>query len=321
MNGEEEYIEDDQPDLFDDTIDLADASAIDPEWIIKDLLPVGLTVIGAPPKTGKSLLAEAMLIGATGHITCNALPISFRNTIISGPGEIITTEATAGTLKKNIQTGLRVNKIDHGWVHICTKPHHLIMRCKKENPCAALLEHLERVKPRVVILDPFRDFHDGDENNSGDMVSVLLPLQEWANTPDENGHRKSVILVHHTTKPPAQERKGWEFSSFDLRGSGAIFGKADAVIVMTPSKGPGDITAPMKINAIFKQAEGWSAEVSLAVWDSPLTNGQIKLGDVDVILVNAFKSGMPAKDAAVSCGMEEKDVRFRWEILLKKGLL
>lgn len=56
---------------------------------------------------------------------------------------------------------------------------------------------------RLLVIDPLRQFHTGDENDSWAMTSVLQSLQTIA-----SGHRCAVMVAHHTNKSSTLNGQG-----------------------------------------------------------------------------------------------------------------
>jgi len=89
----------------------------------------------------------------------------------------------------------------------------------------------------VLIFDPLRNCHTGDENDSAAVARILRStacLQQTLNC--------SVILVHHERKPSRDSRAREDRTSpYALRGSTALYGGADAIVMA--------VACPMRANA------------------------------------------------------------------------
>lgn len=68
---------------------------------------------------------------------------------------------------------------------------------------------------RLVVLDPLRQFHAGDENDSASMTSLVQTLQSIASR-----HRCAVLISHHTSKSASMGGTGDQAGA--SRGSGAL---------------------------------------------------------------------------------------------------
>lgn len=309
--------------LDDDEVDLAEAAVSEPKWLIKNLLPVGLTILGAPPKSGKSLWS-LIFAGLVAKWDIRALPESMSITPQdAGHTLIIPAEASPGSLRVDMEHGLRMplTSTHEGVITVSDDVWRYFISLKQENPHEAIMNKIERydedgefIGPKLLIIDPLIDFHDADENSAGQMIKVLKPLRDWAMK-----HDCAVLLPHHTGKPLAENRKNYEYGSLDLRGTSAIFGKADAVLVITtPGEG---IVTPVKLRAIFKRGESYKSEIDLAVWNSKLLRGTEKIGDLDKMMVESLRSGLSKELTAQKLGMSLNDIEVRIMFLTKKGLI
>ncbi|MDC8770930.1 helicase RepA family protein [Roseateles albus] len=68
---------------------------------------------------------------------------------------------------------------------------------------------------RLVIADPLRRFHDGDENDSGDMTRLVQGFEQIAKST-----KAAVLLAHHTSKAAAMNGSGDAQQA--ARGSSAL---------------------------------------------------------------------------------------------------
>ena len=77
----------------------------------------------------------------------------------------------------------------------------------------------------LIVFDPFRNLHYGDENDSAQIIRVMENLRHIR---DNTG--AAILVVHHTRKTSAADRDN---PGMAIRGSGAIFGSVDGLIAMT----------------------------------------------------------------------------------------
>lgn len=77
----------------------------------------------------------------------------------------------------------------------------------------------------LIVFDPFRNMHYGDENDSATIIQVMDNLRHIR---DITG--AAILVTHHTRKPSASDRNN---PGFAIRGSGAIFGSVDGLIAMS----------------------------------------------------------------------------------------
>lgn len=235
--------------------DVSEAIRKPPEWVVENVLPVGLTIIGAPPKSYKSTIVMALAALVTKH-RCDALPASMSNAHKHGRTFVFSYEADAGELRYTLEQGLRVKLDPDSGIMVADDPFDWRLDDKDAltRMFAWLNEDVDN-KPRLIVLDPLRNFHGLDEKDAGDMIRLIAPLRKWA---IEN--EASVLLVHHTKKPGEMGSTA-NYDPLDLRGSSALFGHADGVIMLTPKK-----DSQVHVKAVFKRARTWEANVVFGVY-------------------------------------------------------
>lgn len=85
--------------------------------------------------------------------------------------------------------GLELTQVE---LHVITAP---TLRLDQQRHREQLLQTAQRLRPRLLLLDPLVRMHGIDENNAGEVAELLAyirTLQRQLNL--------SVILVHHTRK-------------------------------------------------------------------------------------------------------------------------
>lgn len=268
--------------------ELARATSIPPTWIIKDLLPVGLTGIIAPPKSMKSTALMAISI-LTAGMKCDAIP-GHPSANLKGRVVGWSYEATAGELRHTVETGLGVELEDDGSILIADEPFTFQL----DDPAGiqALLFWLDELKPKLAWLDPFAEFHSLDEKDSGQMIQLLRPLHKWAKDNDA-----AFVIVHHTRKKGGMDTSA--NSAADARGSGGIVGKMDGILVFTPVNESGLI----RINATFKRGKSWSKEIQFKAFGSDLP--PLPLGDIERMVATAVALGAGEKHLAKTLNLNK----------------
>jgi len=107
---------------------------------------------------------------------------------------------------------ISLTKLD---VQMITAPS---LRLDLEADRANLDETIARLKPRLLILDPFVRLHRIDENVSGDVAPLLAFLRDL-----QRRHALAVALVHHARKGAGAARAGQA-----LRGSSEFHAWGDS---------------------------------------------------------------------------------------------
>lgn len=232
--------------------DLAEAEISEPVWVIKDILPAGIVFLAGPPKTMKSTLEMAFSVVVAGLQT-NCLPAEMLQ-LGSEPGLVmgLSAEATAGELRHMVEVGMRLKVPDDRRILIADDPWSF--RLDDPDGLEQILAWLENRKPKLFWLDPLRDFHSLDEKDSGAINRLLRPIQRWAKA---NG--SCFMVVHHTRKK-AQDDKS-DYDAGDMRGTTALFGIADGVIMITPRQG-----GKLYLRGTYKRGPEWERTVQLRLW-------------------------------------------------------
>lgn len=191
------------------------------------LLPVGgRMVIGAPPKSFKSMLALNLA-----YDLAEGTPV-FGVFAVPQPITVLMVEMEIGEhrLKDRMQKihEARGGEFAGHTLHFASKDLRITL--DTASGLANLKERIERVNPEVLILDPLRKLHRKSENSSDDMCQVFGNLEKI-----QQAYSLTVVMVHHAGKPG-------EFTSMSsplaLRGSSEIFGDPDTVVMITKPSEP-----------------------------------------------------------------------------------
>lgn len=229
--------------------DIIYATKKPPEWVINDFIPVGLTFMAGPPKKAyKSTmtLIKACLCAQWGT---KAFPPWMHATMF-GPSMLFSYEADDGEILWTIEDGLQV-KPKEGYLFVTIDPWEF--QLDVPGVIDRILQYLDAKKPRLIIMDPFRNMWSGDENDSGAVINCLGPIRKWA-----KDHGAAVIVVHHINKPNENVVAG---SMYSMRGSSAIPGLADGIVVVEATKNEGQI----KVHTTFKRGQSWVRTIQLGV--------------------------------------------------------
>lgn len=186
-------------------------------------------------------------------------PEQYSKVVRPGPVCILSGEATAGAIKFDAMFGLRVNVLDTDPLY-CQDDAMRFRLDNKEN-VKELFYWLRRIKPSMLIIDPLRNFHSIDENDAGAMVEMIQPLQQFAIT-----NEMALILVHHDKKPDKKDKPEDIVKPENARGTGAIFGLADALLAQVVINKSLDTEQPeIKFAAILKRGKGIEVDITLNV--------------------------------------------------------
>ena len=170
-------------------------------------------IIGGEPKCCKSFLALDLAVAVAAGIPC------LRRFAVARPGRVVLypAEDALHIVRRRIDgicaaAGLSLAQLD---VQVITAPS---LRLDLEGDRVRLDETIARLKPRLLILDPFVRLHRIDENVSGEVAPLLAFLREL-----QRRHAIAVVLVHHARKGAGAIRAGQA-----LRGSSEFHAWGDS---------------------------------------------------------------------------------------------
>ncbi len=197
------------------------------QWMVDTLWSEqAVGIVGGEPKCGKSLLALDLAVAVATGVPC------LRHYRSAGSGTVLLFAAE--------DAGHRVRKRLQGIAHAAATPFDELdiavidvptLRLDQRSDRQRLQETVERIEPRLLILDPLVRLHSVDENAAGEVAPILGFLREL-----QRRFETAVLLVHHARKSggsrPGQALRGsselhaWGDSNLYLR-------RRDRKIVMT----------------------------------------------------------------------------------------
>lgn len=221
---------------FVDAMDFNEADIPLRPWIIPGALLAGSThILAAPGGTGKSVftLQMALMLAAgkpwakwTPKKKCRVLVINAEDDIAEQRRRMVAARTVMGF------------GADRGMIMLADAPDNILMSetdaAKKAQVATPLVDELVAVirhhQIDVVIVDPFAETFDGDENSNGDTKWAMKIWRDKIARPTGC----AVYLVHHTTKG-SEDKAG---SADVIRGGGAIVNSARlAATLFVMSKG------------------------------------------------------------------------------------
>lgn len=188
--------------------------ALDQRWLVDRLWSEeAVGIIGGEPKCCKSFLALELAVAVAAGTPC------LRRFAVPNPGRVLlyAAEDALHIVRRRIDgicaaAGLAIADLD---VQVITAP---TLRLDLDADRASLEETVAKLKPRLLVLDPFVRLHRIDENISGDVAPLLAFLREL-----QRRHRLAVVVVHHARKGAGNMRAGQA-----LRGSSEFHAWGDS---------------------------------------------------------------------------------------------
>src|SRR6516165_2628450 len=183
-------------------------------WLVDGLWSEeAVGIIGGEPKCCKSFLALDLAISIAAGTPC------LRRFAVQRPGRVLlyAAEDALHIVRRRLDgicaaAGRDLADLD---VQVITAPR---LRLDLDADRASLYEAVARLKPRLLVLDPFVRLHQIDENISGEVAPLLAYLRDL-----QRQHAVAVILVHHARKGAGNIRAGQA-----LRGSSEFHAWGDS---------------------------------------------------------------------------------------------
>ena len=182
----------------------------EPPCIIEGLVPTGAVVLLAgKPKLGKSLLGLNAAL-------CVSAGAKWLGEFTTSPGPVIicALEDRPSLVRKRLRA--MAGALGSGEVYVRCGGLHL----DRPEDVEALSNEITKLRPVLVVIDPLIELHRGDENDARAMADAISPLRDLARR-----HECAFLIVHHRRKSPGPVGD-------TVRGSSAIFGAVDGVIVV-----------------------------------------------------------------------------------------
>ena len=183
-------------------------------WLVTGLwADQAVGIIGGEPKCGKSFLALDLAVAVAAGAPC------LRRFPVPRPGRVLLypAEDALHIVRRRLDgicaaAGVALAELD---VQVITAPS---LRLDLNTDCARLDEAVARLKPRLLILDPFVRLHRIDENASAEVAPLLAFLRDL-----QRRHAVAVAVVHHARKGAGAIRAGQA-----LRGSSEFHAWGDS---------------------------------------------------------------------------------------------
>jgi len=197
---------------------LLEARPEDQRWLIETLwAEQAVGILGGEPKCCKSFLALDMAVAIASGTPC------LRRFAVPRPGRVLlyAAEDAQHIVRARLEgicaaADVSLHDLD---VHVITAP---TLRLDHPDDQRRLDDAVERLEPRMLILDPFVRLHRIDENASAEVAPLLAQLREL-----QRRRGLAVLLVHHSRKGAAHARPGQA-----LRGSSEFHAWSDSSLYL-----------------------------------------------------------------------------------------
>jgi hypothetical protein len=183
-------------------------------WLVEHLWgDEAVGIVGGEPKCCKSFLALDLAVAVASGAPCVrrfAVQRTGRVLLFAAEDALhIVRQRLAGIA---LAAGCVLADLD---IQVITAPS---VRLDVERDRDALAETVDKLRPKLLVLDPFVRLHRIDENISGEVAPLLAYLREL-----QRRYHLAVVLVHHARKGGAKMRAGQA-----LRGSSEFHAWGDS---------------------------------------------------------------------------------------------
>jgi hypothetical protein len=183
-------------------------------WLVEQLWgDEAVGIVGGEPKCCKSFLALDLAVAVASGAPC------LRRFAVARTGRVLlfAAEDALHVVRHRLAgiahaAGRELADLD---IQVITVP---TVRLDVERDREALTDTVAKLRPRLLVLDPFVRLHRIDENISGEVAPLLAYLREL-----QRRYRVAVVLVHHARKGGARMRAGQA-----LRGSSEFHAWGDS---------------------------------------------------------------------------------------------
>ena len=189
------------------------------QWLIDTLWSEqGVGIVGGEPKCGKSFLALDLAVAVAAGVPCLGHFAAAR-----GPVLLFCAEDAGHIVRHRLEgichaAGAAFETLD---IAVIDVP---VLRLDHGQDRSRLLETVERISPRLLVLDPLVRLHAIDENAAADVVPILGFLRDI-----QRRFETAVMLVHHARK------SGGSRPGQALRGSSDLHAWGNAAPVVMPN--------------------------------------------------------------------------------------
>jgi hypothetical protein len=183
----------------------------DKTWLIQQLWgQAAVGILGGPPKCCKSWLGLDMAVSVASATPC----LGHFAVQAQGPTLVYLAEDALSMVRARLEALCGHRRLDIRGLDLQVITASSL-RLDQRQDRQRLKATLEKLKPRMLLLDPLVRLHHLDENSAGDISKLLGFLRELQRTFDT-----AIVLVHHASKKhraqPGQALRG----SSDLHAFG-----------------------------------------------------------------------------------------------------
>jgi len=228
--------------------DLARMELPEIRWAVPDFVPEGLTILGGPPKLGKSVLALHLgLAVASGGVAFSSVPVE-RGAVL-----YLALEDTNRRLQGRIRAACPDGDVPADLDIVREAPR------VGEGLEEALGEWVAaHPSARLIVVDTWQKVRPPKKSGSDPYEADYRTIGALKKIADDAGI--AVILIHHTRKGPSNPVGAEGDFLESLLGSQAIAGAADGVMVLRRARGERSMTLSLTGRDIEERSVALTAD-------------------------------------------------------------
>jgi AAA domain len=280
-------------------------------WLVTGLWSEqAVGIVGGEPKCCKSFLALDLAVSVASGTPC------LRRFVVPKAGRVLlyAAEDALNIVRHRLDSiasaaGVALADLD---IQVITVP---VLRLDLAADRRNLAETVDRLRPRLLILDPFVRLHRIDENASGEVAPLLAYLREL-----QRRYGVAVLVVHHAKKGGAGVRAGQA-----LRGSSEFHAWGDSNLYLRRDCDELSLTvehraAPSPRPLIVELAQqGLALALEVVERAKPLAAAAPSLDERITTVLAEAQEALPFADLRAKCRVRAATLHQRIGLLAAAG--
>ena len=280
-------------------------------WLVTGLWSEqAVGIVGGEPKCCKSFLALDLAVSVASATPC------LRRFVVPKAGRVLlyAAEDALHIVRHRLDgiasaAGVALADLD---IQVITVP---VLRLDLAADRRNLAETVDRLRPRLLILDPFVRLHRIDENASGEVAPLLAYLREL-----QRRYGVAVLVVHHAKKGGAGVRAGQA-----LRGSSEFHAWGDSNLYLRRACDELSLTvehraAPSPRPLIVELAQqGLALALEVVEREKPVAAAAPSLDERITTVLAEAQEALPFADLRAKCRVRAATLHQRIGLLATAG--
>ena len=280
-------------------------------WLVTGLWSEqAVGIVGGEPKCCKSFLALDLAVAVASGTPC------LRRFVVPKAGRVLlyAAEDALHIVRHRLDgiasaAGVALADLD---IQVITVP---VLRLDLAADRRNLAETVDRLRPRLLILDPFVRLHRIDENASGEVAPLLAYLREL-----QRRYGVAVLVVHHAKKGGAGVRAGQA-----LRGSSEFHAWGDSNLYLRRACDELSLTvehraAPSPRPLIVELAQqGLALALEVVEREKPVAAAAPSLDERITSVLAEAQEALPFADLRAKCRVRAATLHQRIGLLATAG--